>query len=90
MYRAERAALCILDALLPAGFRPCTWQTVHMPEFLQPQFQQPARWDTVLPLLDPFNLYSPQHSAALGLPIARCYVDKGYWLEDRVLNLSDR
>ena len=65
----ELAAIHILEALWVAGYRPCTWQGVPMPAFLQPT--DPER---VLAVLDAFQLYSPLDSAALGLPVARCYL----------------
>lgn len=67
-WKVERFGLRIVEALLAAGYRPCTWRNTTMPAFLQPS--EPGR---VLQVLDPFDLYSPQRSAALGLPTARCY-----------------
>ena len=67
--KMECFGLRLLEELAAAGYRPCTWQGVPMPAFLQPT--EPER---VLPVLDPFDLYCPERSAALGLPTARCYI----------------
>ena len=63
----EQQALQIVEALLAAGYRPCTWHNVEPPAFLRPLQCR------VLPTLDPFDLYSSQRAQALGLPVAQCY-----------------
>lgn len=64
----EAAAVSIIEALLAAGFRPCTWHNTAMPAFLRP-----SQVGQMLAVLDPFDLYDRQRSDALGLPRAKCY-----------------
>ena len=68
-WKTEWFGLRIVEALLAAGYRPCAWQHVRMPAFLQPTHRE-----RVLPVLDPFLLYDPVESAVSGLPMACCYL----------------